>query len=60
MNYLNQKYILMTSSYQMAMLLQHNAHDTLSLEELIAATSTSKEIFWEVLMLLVKANLPRF
>jgi len=56
-NYLNQKYILMTSSYQMAVLLQYNKNDTLSLEELIAATAISKEILVQVLSLLVKAKI---
>ncbi|KIJ64473.1 hypothetical protein HYDPIDRAFT_111799 [Hydnomerulius pinastri MD-312] len=56
-NYLNQKYILMTSSYQMAVLLQYNKHDTLSLEELITATAISKDILTQVLSLLVKAKI---
>ncbi|KAF9242574.1 Cullin [Melanogaster broomeanus] len=56
-NYLNQKYTLMTSSYQMAVLLQYNNHDTLSLEELITATAISKEILVQVLSLLVKARI---
>ncbi|EIW80941.1 Cullin-domain-containing protein [Coniophora puteana RWD-64-598 SS2] len=55
-NYLNQKYILMTSSYQMAVLLQYNRHDTLSLDELITATAISKEILLQVLTLLTKAK----
>lgn len=55
-NYLNQKYILMTSSYQMSVLLQYNKHDTLSLEELITATAISKDILSQVLTLLVKAK----
>jgi cullin 1 len=57
-NYLNQKYILMTSSYRMAVLLQYNKHDTPSLEELMAATAISKEILSQVLTLsdLVKAK----
>ncbi|KAG1906467.1 Cullin-domain-containing protein [Suillus fuscotomentosus] len=55
-NYLNQKYILMTSSYQMSVLLQYNKHDTLSLEELITATAISKDILTQVLTLLVKAK----
>jgi len=55
-NYLNQKYILMTSSYQMAVLLQYNKHDTLSLEELIAATAINKEILSQVLTLLIKGK----
>jgi cullin 1 len=56
-NYLNQKYILMTSSYQMAVLLQYNNNDTLSLDELVAATAISKEILTQVLLLLVKAKI---
>ncbi|KAH7921900.1 Cullin-domain-containing protein [Leucogyrophana mollusca] len=56
-NYLNQKYILMTSSYQMSVLLQYNKHDTLSLEELITATAINKEILSQVLSLLVKAKI---
>ncbi|KAF7982936.1 hypothetical protein HWV62_3733 [Athelia sp. TMB] len=55
-NYTNQKYILMTSSYQMAVLLQYNKNDTLSFEELFAATAISKEILQQVLSLLVKAK----
>jgi cullin 1 len=56
-NYLNLKYILMTSSYQMAVLLQYNKHDTLSLNELIAATAIGKEILSQVLTLLVDAKI---
>jgi cullin 1 len=56
-NYLNQKYILMTSSYQMAVLLQYNKNDTLSLDELVAATAISKDILTQVLSLLVKAKI---
>lgn len=56
-NYLNQKYILMTSSYQMAVLLQYNRHDTLSLDELVSATAISKDLLTQVLALLVKAKL---
>ena len=56
-NYLNQKYILMTSSYQMAVLVQYNDFDTLSLDELVTATAISKEILVQVLALLVKAKI---
>ena len=56
-NYLNQKYILMTSSFQMAVLLQYNSIDTLSLSELVAATSIPKELLSQVLALLVKAKI---
>ncbi|OAX32410.1 Cullin-domain-containing protein [Rhizopogon vinicolor AM-OR11-026] len=50
------KYILMTSSYQMAVLLQYNKHDTLSLEELISAAAIGKDILSQVLAPLVKAK----
>jgi cullin 1 len=56
-NYLNQKYILMTSSYQMAVLVQYNNNDTLSLDELVAATAISKDILTQVLSLLAKAKI---
>ena len=56
-NHLNQKYILMTSSYQMAVLLQYNQNDTMSLEDLVAATSISKDILSQVLAVLVKAKI---
>ncbi|KAJ7645450.1 Cullin [Mycena polygramma] len=56
-NYLNQKYILMTSSFQMAVLLQYNRNDTLSLAELEAATSIPKDLLMQVLALLVKAKI---
>lgn len=56
-NYLNQKYILMTSSYQMAVLLQYNDNDTLSLDELATATAISKEVLTQVLAILVKAKI---
>ncbi|EGO23981.1 hypothetical protein SERLADRAFT_370818 [Serpula lacrymans var. lacrymans S7.9] len=56
-NYLNQKYILMTSSYQMAVLLQYNTNDTLSLAELVTATAVSRDILTQVLSLLVKAKI---
>ena len=55
-NYLNQKYIFMTSSYQMAVLTQYNENDTLSLDELAAATSISKDLLKQVLASLVKAK----
>jgi cullin 1 len=55
-NYLNQKYILMTSAYQMAVLLQYNQNDTMNLQELGNATAISKEILSQVLAVLVKAK----
>ncbi|KAF9057518.1 Cullin [Panaeolus papilionaceus] len=56
-NYLNQKYILMTSSYQMAVLLQYNVNDTMSLDELVSATAITKDILTQVLAVLVKAKI---
>lgn len=56
-NYLNQKYILMTSSFQMAVLLQFNKNDTLSLAELVTATSIPTDLMNQVLALLVKAKI---
>ena len=56
-NYLNQKYILMTSSFQMAVLLQYNDSDTLSLSELATATAIPTELLMQVLALLVKAKI---
>ncbi|KAI0081580.1 Cullin-domain-containing protein [Panus rudis PR-1116 ss-1] len=56
-NYLNQKYILLTSSWQMAVLVQYNNNDTLSLDELFTATNINKDILKQVLSLLVKAKI---
>lgn len=55
-NYTNQKYILMTSSFQMAILVQYNTNDTFSLDELAAATSIPKDYLTQVLAILVKAK----
>lgn len=41
----------------MAVLLQYNNNDTLSLDELVAATAISKDILTQVLSLLVKAKI---
>ena len=56
-NYLKEKYLLSCSSYQMAVLVQYNDHDTLSLDELLEATGISKEILVQVLGVLVKAKI---
>jgi cullin 1 len=56
-DYLDQKYTLMTSSFQMAVLLQYNDNDTLSLAELVTATSIPKERLTQVLSPLVKAKI---
>lgn len=41
----------------MAVLVQYNDHDTLSLDELLEATGISKEILVQVLGVLVKAKI---
>jgi cullin 1 len=56
-NYLNQKYILVTSAYQMAVLLQYNDNDTLSLDELAIATNVGKDLLMQVLQPLVNARI---
>ncbi len=56
-NYLDQRYILMTSSYQMVILLLYNDHSLLSLSELVTATSIPKEIITQVVSVLVKARI---
>ncbi|KAK7040956.1 ubiquitin ligase (cullin) of SCF [Paramarasmius palmivorus] len=55
-NYLNQKYILMTSSYQMGVLVLFNKNETLGFEEIWAGTMIEKEHLRQVLGLLVKAK----
>ncbi|KAF7299052.1 CULLIN-2 domain-containing protein [Mycena indigotica] len=55
-NYTNQKYMFTTSAYQMAILMQYNRNDTLSLAELETATSITKEILSQSLGILVKAK----
>lgn len=45
------------STWQMAVLLQYNNNDTLSLDELISATAISKDILKQVLAVLVKAKI---
>ncbi|KAJ7263792.1 ubiquitin-protein ligase [Mycena rebaudengoi] len=54
--YLNQKYILMTSAFQTAVLLQYNAVDTMGLDELVAATGIERGYLAQVVGLLVKAK----
>ena len=55
-NTLNQKYILMTSSYQMAVLIQYNNNDSLSLDKLIQATGITKDLLVQVVGVLVNAK----
>ncbi|CUA71111.1 Cullin-1 [Rhizoctonia solani] len=56
-NYLNRKYILLTSSYQMAVLTQYNTSNTLHLDELVTATGIPKDSLTQVLMILTKAKI---
>jgi cullin 1 len=56
-NYLNEKYTLMTSAYQTAVLLQYNNNDTLSLDELSTATNVGKYLLTQVLQPLVTSRL---
>ena len=55
-NYLNQKYIFMTSSYQMAILCAFNHQDRMSFNEVQAATGMSDNALKPQLSLLVKAK----
>jgi cullin 1 len=55
--YLNRKYIFMTSAYQMAVLLQYNDTDTLSLDELVTATNVGRDLLPQVLQPLVKSRI---
>ncbi|KAG8812500.1 hypothetical protein FRC17_002008 [Serendipita sp. 399] len=56
-NYLDQRYILMTSSYQAAILLRYNHADTLSLDELSATTGITTEWLVMVLGTLIDAKI---
>jgi len=55
-NYTKEKYVFMTSAYQMAVLVQYNKHDTMDLKELIAATGVPRELLLQLLAILVKAK----
>ena len=56
-NYLDQEHILMTSAYQMAVLLQYNDNDVLSLDELVFATNIRKNLLTQALQSLVKSRI---
>ncbi|KAL5512777.1 hypothetical protein ACEPAG_3043 [Sanghuangporus baumii] len=51
-----QKFIFMTSSFQMAVLIQYNDYDSLSLEELQSNTGIPKDLLKQVLTILCKAR----
>lgn len=55
-NYLRQNLTFITSSFQMAVLLQYNKNDSLSLEKIVSATSIPKELLTQVLEPLVRAG----
>ncbi|WWC71074.1 uncharacterized protein I206_105027 [Kwoniella pini CBS 10737] len=54
--YLPQKYIFMTSSYQMAILTQFNENDSLTYNNILNGTKISEQILKPQLALLVKAK----
>ncbi|KEP45453.1 putative SCF complex protein cullin 1, partial [Rhizoctonia solani 123E] len=56
-SYLNQRYMLVTSSYQTAVLLQYNENNSLHLDELDSATSIPKGLLTQVLAVLVRARI---
>jgi len=56
-NYFKQEYTLMTSSYQMAVLLQYNDRDTLTLDQLVTATAINKDVLMQDLAILVKTKI---
>ncbi|KAJ3485716.1 hypothetical protein NLI96_g4760 [Meripilus lineatus] len=56
-NYLNHQYILVTSSWQMAVLLQYNNNDRMSLDELCSATNISKESLKQALAPLLRSKI---
>src|SRR6266404_4036974 len=53
-SYLDQKYTFVTSTYQMAVLLQYNNNDRLSLDKLATATNLEENLLTQVLQSLVK------
>jgi cullin 1 len=55
--YLNRKYIFMTSTYQMTVLLQYNNTDMLSLDELSTGTNVGRDVLTQVLQPLVKSRI---
>lgn len=56
-NYTTRKHILTTSTYQMAVLVQYNDRDSLTLQELVDCTGLSQEILKQVLTILTKARI---
>lgn len=51
-NYLNEKHVLATSSYQAAVLLLYNRHESLSVTDIVQATGISKQMSLRVLTFL--------
>lgn len=56
-NYLRRRHILTVSSHQMAILLQYNTKDILSLEELAVSTGITKDLLPQILSVLVRTGL---
>lgn len=54
--YLSQKYIFITSAYQMAILCQFNESDSHTFQELATGTRLSENVLKAQLVLLVKAR----
>jgi cullin 1 len=55
--YLNRKYIFMTSTYQMTVLLEYNNRDSLSLDELGTAINVGRDVLTQVLQPLVRSGI---
>jgi len=55
-NKMSPKYIFMTSSYQMSVLLQYNDNDSLTIDELVQATGVPKDQLEPVLTVLLKSK----
>ncbi|KAJ3515944.1 hypothetical protein NLJ89_g1441 [Agrocybe chaxingu] len=55
-NYLKQKYVFRASPHQMAVLLQYDTNDTMSLNQLVSCTSIPEDPLMEVLTILVKSR----
>ncbi|KIJ19667.1 hypothetical protein PAXINDRAFT_109133 [Paxillus involutus ATCC 200175] len=56
-NYLTRKYSLLASTYQMAVLLQYNVHDTRSCEELSTSTGIDQKTLMQTLAPLIDAQI---
>jgi cullin 1 len=55
-NFASQKYIFITSSFQMAVLVQYNDYDSLTFDEIQTNTGIPKDLLKQVLAILTKAK----